>query len=124
LGPVIHGSDVNPVAPSVLVQNLAHKNAMLLGIPMVHAHLSEPEAPPFGVAIHSSANAFLDHNERKWSSSWWPWFSLHNNAHAQSLKGNLPNYFDWCASRAGVIGYEISRITVHKVQAAQYFVDA
>jgi hypothetical protein len=123
-GPVIHGANVTPNAQSILSQNTHHKDSMLLGMPMIYAHISEPEAPPFGVCVHNSASSFLDQAERKWSQIWWPWFPLHTNAQAQSLRTNLPGYFDWCNKRAGVIGYELSRIAVHKAQADHYFVDA
>lgn len=125
-GPVIHGSDIGIAASPVFgqsSQNEQYKDSILLGMPMVLAVQSEPQAPPFGVYVHSSASDLLTSTERKHSHIWWHWFSAGNNQ-AQLLRAALPDYFTWCERRAGAIEYDGSRIRAHRDQVTQYLVDA
>ena len=57
-GPLYHGRDLNPKTAFVLTRHEDVRNAMLMGLPMAQAFRDEREAPPYGIAVHSSARAF------------------------------------------------------------------
>lgn len=122
-GPVIHGSSVKG-ASRALDDNSIYRDSILLGMPMVLAHLNEPSAPPFGIAVHDSARSFMNSSELKRSHCWWHWFEKGRSPEAMNLKEGLSNYFSWCESRAGALDYDVSRIKIHRMQASQYLVDA
>jgi hypothetical protein len=71
-GPVIHGRDVGQCATE-LQNNLPYSNSILLGMPMVQAHLSERDAPPFGVFVHESARVFAPDETEPLHWIWWKW---------------------------------------------------
>jgi hypothetical protein len=71
-GPVIHGSGVGQCALEIAA-NPAYSNSVLLGLPMVQAHLSEHDAPPFGVFVHESARTFAPNGTEPLHWIWWVW---------------------------------------------------
>ena len=123
-GPVIHGTAVPGPASHTLNNNVAYRNRILLGMPMIQSHLGERMAPPFGLFVHESARAFAPANQTPFRHAWWRWFGpTHWLALSQELKTQLPVYFDWCAARSLAIAYEPDRIEAHRELAAQYLVD-
>jgi hypothetical protein len=123
-GPVIHGSSLPAAASNTLDQNVPYRGAILLGIPMIQAHLGERNAPAFGLFVHESARAFAPPNQTPFKMVWWTWFRPnHWQALARELRQELDQYFAWCLARAQTIGYEAERIEVHRRLAQQYFVD-
>lgn len=54
-GRIHHGRDLEAAASEILQDNQDHKNMILLGQPMIYAHTIEKSAPPFGLAVHDSA---------------------------------------------------------------------
>lgn len=123
-GPIIHGSSLPNQASNTLDQNAAYRGAILLGIPMIQAHLGERNAPPFGLFVHESARAFAPANQTPLKMAWWTWFRPnHWQTLAQELRQELDNYFTWCLGRAQAIGYEAQRIEAHRKLAHQYLVD-
>lgn len=122
--PVIHGASVPAAASNTLGNRVGYRNAILLGMPMIQAHLGERNAPPFGVYVHESARAFAPANQTPFHFAWWRWFAPARWLPlAQELKVQLPLYFDWCAARSQAISYEPDRIKYHRELAAQYLVD-
>lgn len=113
-GPVYHGESVGPGASNVLATNAAHRDAILLGMPMVQAHVVESSAPPFGIAVHESARTFAPPHVDPIHSAWWHW------RHATTLPAwtALPNafteYLNWCRARAEGLEYPEARIDVHR----------
>jgi len=123
-GPIIHGSALPGAASNTLDQNASYRGAILLGIPMIQAHLGERNAPAFGLFVHESARAFAPMNQTPLKMAWWTWFRPnHWLALAQELRQELEHYFGWCLARAQAVGYEAERIEVHRKLAEQYFVD-
>jgi hypothetical protein len=41
----------------------ATRQALLIGMPMIHAYQTERQAPPFGIFVHESARSFAPGNE-------------------------------------------------------------
>lgn len=121
-GPVVHGRNVQPPASHALAGNTRYRDSILLGLPMVQAHLSERNAPPFGVFVHDSARSFAPAGNRPVSYVWWPWKDTNNQNTWTSLGQNLNQHFDWCADRAMPLDYASDRIKVHKEMATQYFI--
>ena len=122
-GPVIHGANVAERASPVLHQNQEYRQAILLGMPMVQAHLSESSAPPFGVAVHESARAFSQNRQEPLHAIWWKWKSAENQAQWDALREAVGNHLSWCEERSLAIGYPPERLAVHRKMATQYFVE-
>jgi hypothetical protein len=122
-GPVIHGQDVGQCAQE-LQNNAGYAGAVLLGMPMVQAHLSERDAPPFGVFVHESARVFAPAGGEPLHWIWWKW-KIDNNEESlalwNNLKGHLLQHFEWCKARAQAILYASDRIEAHKKMVEQYF---
>jgi hypothetical protein len=121
-GPVIHGGSVTDCAPE-LKEAAEYSKQLLLGLPMVQAHLSERDAPPFGVYVHESARSFAPEGSECIHWIWWRWGTPETKQTWDKLKGKLDAHFTWCEERAEAIGYSEERIKVHKKMVAQYFQD-
>lgn len=120
-GPVVHGRDLPSAASNTLGANGAYRDQILLGIPMVQAHLSEASAPPFGIAIHESARAFAPSGSEPFHAVWWKWATATSQSIWDALSGNLDSYLDWCEARSAPLGYPADRIDAHRRMARQYF---
>lgn len=121
-GPVLHGSQVPKAACHVLDANPGHRDAILLGMPMIQAYTSERLAAPFGVFVHESARAFAPVGVGSIHQVWWHWYQ--SGKDAQHLAAELEKFFTWCALRPNSLLYGADRIEAHRRQAAEYFVDA
>ncbi len=121
-GPVIHGADCGHCAAE-LQGNQIHRDKILLGMPMVQAHLAEQGAPPFGVFVHESARVFAPAGSDPLHWVWWKWGTGNANPAWTSLKTKLAEHLEWCAKRSGTIEYLPERIDAHKKMATQYFED-
>lgn len=121
-GPVIHGQDVGECAQE-LANNAAYSNSVLLGMPMVQAHLSERDAPPFGVSVHESARAFAPDGTEPLHWIWWKWKNINDDSLTvwNTLRDQLMAHFDWCNARAQAIAYSPDRIEAHRRMVEQYF---
>jgi hypothetical protein len=119
-GPVIHGEGVGKCAPE-LGNNPGYSKSILLGLPMVQAHLSEREAPPFGVFVHESARTFAPEKTEPLHWIWWPWKNNESAATWNALREQLNAHFKWCKERAQAIGYSLDRIETHEKMVEQYF---
>jgi hypothetical protein len=120
-GPVVHGNTVPAVASQTLGANANYRDQILLGMPIVQAHLGEASAPPFGLFIHESARAFAPGGVEPFHHAWWQWVNAGNQAIWNVLMTNLNAYLDWCEKRALRIGYLTERIRAHKQMVAQFF---
>ena len=120
-GPVIHGSGVGQCAVE-LQNDESYRNAILLGMPMVQAHLSELLAPPFGVFVHESARVFAPTGVEPMHWIWWKW-GITGQPIWDALKVGLPAHLQWCEERAEAILYLPDRIEAHKKMVEQYFED-
>jgi hypothetical protein len=121
-GPVIHGHDVGPCAAE-LQNNSSYRDSVLLGMPMVQAHLSERDAPPFGVFVHESARVFAEDGTSPLHWIWWKWKREEESETWNTLKLQLIAHLDWCKARAQAILYSQDRIEAHKKMVEQYFQD-
>lgn len=120
-GQVYHGSAVPAAASTTLAANAAYRDCILLGMPMVQAHLCEASAPPFGIYVHESARSSSPPGIGPLHQTWWRWDSGPSTAVWSALQASLTNYFAWCAERSLRIGYADDRIAAHKKMFEQYF---
>jgi hypothetical protein len=120
-GPVIHGNSIPQLASPVLAENAAYRGSVLLGMPMVQAHLSEATAPPFGIAVHESARVFALPGQSPIHTVWWKWANTANQATWTALQTELPAHLKWCSERSMWLNYPADRITVHRQMVEQYF---
>ncbi len=123
-GPVVHGTDVPPAAAAAFGSPAGsdYKRAILLGMPMVQAHLAEKSAPPFGLFVHESARTFAPDGDVPLHHVWWKWINPSNYAVWNLLPAALEVYFKWCHARSSSILYDANRIAVHEELAKQYFI--
>lgn len=119
-GPAIHGRNVQNQASNTLADHAAYRDSILLGLPMVQAHLSEQSAPPFGVFVHESARSFAPTGHEPLHQAWWRWANINQPTWA-ALSEKLPEHLDWCAKRAIPLGYASDRISAHREMVRQYF---
>ena len=120
-GPAVHGRNVLPLASATLAQNSGYRDSVLLGLPMVQAHLSESSAPPFGIYVHESARSFAPAEQPHLHYVWWRWSNGPNQSIWNTLAQKLPQHLEWCAQRALPLGYARDRIEVHREMVNQYF---
>ena len=125
-GPVIHGQALPasatqpPNGSDPFAANPAYKSSILIGLPMVQAHLSERKAPPFGLFVHESARSFAPTGSEPLHFSWWKW-TQQNSQRWTNLYDELIDYFGRCRSHAMPIEYEEARIDLHEKMTKQYF---
>ena len=120
-GPCVHGRNVTQQSSQVLSANAAYRDSVLLGLPMVQAHVGESSAPPFGVFVHESARTFAPAGQSPLHHTWWRWSSQANQQSWTTLAKILPEHLNWCETHALPIGYAAERILVHKEMVKQYF---
>jgi len=120
-GAVYHGANLSKKASWTLGQHPEYRQQILLGMPMVHAHLGEPEAPPFGVYVDESAVGFASGPYP--FDVWWRWYSEADADLVASLRTELSSYYDNCTQEAAASGYDVSRIRIHRGQASLYLRD-
>jgi hypothetical protein len=122
-GPVIHGAGVPANASNAFGSTAGgqYKNAILLGMPMVQAHVAEKNAPPFGLFVHESARAFAPPSAVPLHHVWWRWVNPNTSQTWNALPNALKAYFEWCSHRADSILYDRARIKFHADLSEQYF---
>ena len=121
-GPVIHGDSVSECSRE-LKEASGYANQILLGLPMVQAHLSERDAPPFGVFVHESARSSAPDGSDSLHWIWWRWDNPETKGTWAHLAGKLKDHFVWCKERAQAIGYPVDRIEAHRLMVEQYVQD-
>lgn len=126
-GPIIEGQDIedegdegDEEVDENHVLNGRHKEALLLGMPMVQTYIGESLAPPFGIYIHESARAFTQPGSSTFTANWWVWY-IEKDPNVIRLIAELRSYFDWCKNRSAAIDYPEERIAHHLKLATQYF---
>lgn len=119
-GPTIHGAAVPREASRDLDDNPQYRDSVLLGLPMVQAHLGEASAPPFGIFVHDSARSFAPAGERPIHTSWWRWNDPAQNLWTE-LAARLSRHFEWCERHSMLLDYRADRIKVHRDTVEQYF---
>ena len=122
-GPTIHGSRLSQQASPTLHNNMNYRSSILLGLPMVQAHLGERSAPPFGVFVHESARSFAPQGQQPIHFAWWRWKSFAATATWDALTTSLPQHFDWCLARSLPLEYDEKRIEAHAEMYEQYTAD-
>jgi hypothetical protein len=120
-GPVIHGSTVPAEASKTIAKFPSYRDSLLLGLPMVQAHIGERSAPPFGVFVHESARSFSSPGQTPIHNVWWKWKDKKNDPTWTDLEKNLIGHLEWCLERAGEIEYAPDRIQAHREMVQQYF---
>jgi len=118
-GPLTHGSAIPDGCAEF--KNKAYRDSLLIGMPMIHAHQAERQAPPFGVFIHESARAFAPTDEAPLSGRWWRWWQPGDDPLIAEMRVALPQYFSWASDHAQESDYPQSKISEHSAAAFEYF---
>lgn len=113
-GPVYHGQSISEKASPVLAANEDYRSAVLLGLPMVQAHLGEGLAPPFGLFVHESARTFAPEGTEPFHAMWWYWGNAESRTTWIKLKPAMEDYLSWCKARSRSLDYPIHRIEEHE----------
>jgi hypothetical protein len=127
-GPVYFGRQITPGVSRNLSAQDSYKSALLVGIPVIQAYLSEREAPPFGLYIHESVRAFSSPGSSVLPFRWWKWMtesiiSDYSNLEITptSLCEQILNYLDWAKKHSIVLGYELDSIARHRSMTESFF---
>ncbi len=121
-GPVYHGCDLDPRSSAVMARHEAIRGSMLMGLPMAQAYREEREAPPFGIAVHSSARAFSPEGDKPFRFIWLDWFNHADPPiEPKELMAHLEKYFEWQLAHSTVTGYAEDRILHHRKLAREFF---
>lgn len=121
-GPVYHGLRLDERTADVLAVHEDVRNSILVGLPMAQAYRAESDAPPFGIAAHSSARAFSPEGDTPFRFPWLDWFhSGRPPVDTNELLKRLLQYFEWQKAHYNMTGYEPSRIEHHRTLAVEYF---
>ena len=119
-GPIVKGADVPPEAAPGLASESAYARTLLLGMPVIQAHVGEAQAPPFGVFVGESARAFAPAGAKPFNEVWWRWFEPSDRAVAKKLRKRLSQYYAWCESNSRSLLYDSARIEAHRSTAEQF----
>jgi hypothetical protein len=117
-GDVYHGRDIGDDASRRLAEHRNYRAAIMLGPPVVDANRSESDAPPFGIAVHSSARMKPATGEAPYPGEWWQWWR--EGFDRARLMKHLEAHYQWCRRESESIGYAPSRIVVHEALATRY----
>ncbi|MCX6592000.1 MAG: cold shock domain-containing protein [Acidobacteria bacterium] len=121
-GPVYHGYALDPRSSIVMSRHELIRDSMLMGLPMAQAYRDEREAPPFGIAVHSSARAFSPEEDKPFRFIWLDWFNYAEpRIDPKELMIQLQKYFDWQLAHSTVTGYAEDRIRHHLKLAREFF---
>lgn len=121
-GPVYHGADLDERTARVLKGNVRVRDSILMGLPMAQAYRGESDAPPFGVAAHSSARAFAPEGDEPFRFIWLDWFHASRPpVEVKPLLEKLDLYFDWQRDHHNMTGYDPARIDHHRRLAHEFF---
>ena len=115
-GSIYHGRKIGPDGAKRLEENLEYKASIFLGMPVIHAYKTEQQAPPFGLAVHASANEFFDDGT---VHDWWPWFNAEFDV--VGFAEAISSYYAWCRLKSDTLRYDLHRIVIHDALAAKYF---
>jgi hypothetical protein len=118
-GPILHGSDIPDEASWKLRDNELHRNALLLGMPIIQAYQSERKAPPFGVYIHESARTFSATDETPLPFVWWKWFQQGDEVNKRLYEAIVEHY-SWCQKNSYSLTYDQGRLSEHERMAKEY----
>ncbi len=117
-GEIYHGRDIGKKASTTLSSSPEYQSHILLGEPMINAHLGERGAPPFGIFVHPSA---MGSDSSVGSDGWWRWFEGVKDIDRDAIGRKCSVYFNWCYENRDDIRYDLDRILVHKGLAELYF---
>ncbi|RMG20567.1 MAG: hypothetical protein D6732_28595 [Methanobacteriota archaeon] len=119
-GPLVHGRDINEGVNSDIAKNENIRNSILLGLPVIEAHVGEREAPPFGVYIDLSARSFAPPRTKPIPHVWWRWFN-NNEQIRKNMGDKIVEYYEWIEKNKYKQTYPKERIDAHKEMAIEYF---
>lgn len=119
-GPVIHGSAIPNEASKDFRDNPEYRGSILLGMPMVQAHISERQAPPFGIYVHESARTFAESNGEPFHAVWWKWLRP-TEALWEKTRDTLVAHYQWCRSNPSTLMYSPERVAAHISMLEEYF---
>ncbi len=121
-GPVFHGHQLDTRTTRVLATHERIRDSILLGLPIAEAYKAESDAPPFGIAAHSSARAFAPEGDRPFRFIWLDWYrSATPPVDTEELLSKLGAYFEWQDKHYNMTGYKPEAITRHRRLAEEYF---
>jgi hypothetical protein len=89
---------------------------------MAQAYREEGTAPPFGIAVHSSARAFSPPDCKPFRFIWLDWYRYSRpKIDPAQMLAHLNGYFDWQAAHFNATGYAKERISHHRQLANEYY---
>lgn len=97
-GVVARGVDLAKSQAPTLHSQIAHRQSILLGRPVVEAFRSEKDAPPFGMLLTDSVSKWFNRKPIGDGRVAWPWIEK-TTLQWDRFVPELFDYFDWTAKR-------------------------
>jgi hypothetical protein len=121
-GPVYHGADLQDETSDALAAHGEIRDSILLGLPMAQAYREERQAPPFGIAVHSSATEFAPAPDKPFRYIWLDWYRTADPAvDIPELLKQLSSFFEWQTCHHNMTGYDPERSAHHQQLAKEFF---
>lgn len=121
-GPVAEGRLITSDASSVLSKNQLHRDAILVGAPVVNAFLSERYVSPFGIFVHESARTFAPAGKQPWSfGTYMRYWAGEKPPWVQQITEVIRTYLDHCERHSNELDYPVERIEKHRTMAREFF---
>lgn len=101
---------------------IAAQANILMGFPVIQAHLVEGKAPPFGVYVHEAARGCLGKNEKPkeaFAGAWYHW-RVDEDQRKRLVKCGAA-YFTWCRNHSEETDYPIDAINQHERVFKSFF---
>lgn len=115
-GIVYHGSNINEKTSVLLSDNMnLYTNRLFFGSPLGLAHSAEAQAPPFGIAIDSSAVG------KNFSGLWFYWYKKEEDVSVTDLLDKLNQHYEWTSLNPHSNPYPIDSLNRHKAWAEEFF---
>lgn len=96
-----------------------NKNAVLLGAPVIQANQTERNAPPLGIAFHSSCK-LSSPAKACFDKEWFVWSKGYSCEKLKKLENSVSEYFAHYKKQTKYSGYKEDRIKEHEDAFCQY----
>lgn len=114
-GDIAHGANIDEKVCEKLFKKVNYKQALMCGMPMIQAFMSEHTAPPFGVYIHESARTPTDLQGKYYN------WSPQNGVNKKHLKEKLLSYFHWCTFYSRYLELDKAKIDLYVKLTNEFF---
>lgn len=118
-GPVYPGTRLNK---SVVPSFYQDPSVLLLGFPVVQAHICESHAAPFGVCVDDSVlSKSCLKAKPTFSGRWFHWEHKSSPSDIKAMRQSLKNHYQECEAHRTEIGYDDEALARHRMWAYDFW---